>query len=325
MPAVIAEGLTKSFDKTEALCGVDFEIEPATVLGVLGPNGAGKTTAVRIFTTLIKPDSGRAVVDGINVVEDPQSVRARIGLTGQYAAVDERLTGWENLQHVGRLFHLGTKVARERADDLLERFDLTDAASRQVQTYSGGMRRRLDIAMSLIARPSVLFLDEPTTGLDPRSRNAMWDLIDELVADGMTTMLTTQYLEEADRLANQIIVIDKGTVIEQGTASELKGRLGGERLEVVLPDRSRITEAVIALKPFGCGDELVDDDEPIVTVPVENSVGMVADAVRALDRAGIAVDDLLIRRPTLDDVFLTLTGHTAEESEDEDEDSKVNA
>jgi len=323
MPAVVAEGLTKTFGKTEALRGVDFEIEQATVLGVLGPNGAGKTTAVRILTTLIKPDAGHATVEGIDVVADPQSVRARIGLTGQYAAVDERLTGWENLQHVGRLFHLGTRVARERADDLLERFELGHAAGRQVQTYSGGMRRRLDIAMSLIARPSVLFLDEPTTGLDPRSRNAMWDLIDELVADGMTTMLTTQYLEEADRLANQIIVIDKGTVIERGTATELKSRLGGERLEIVLPDRSRITEAVVALKPFGCGDEVVDESEPIVTVPVENSVGLVAEAVRALDEAQIPVDDLLIRRPTLDDVFLTLTGHAAEESDDDE--AEVNA
>ncbi|OWY62005.1 daunorubicin/doxorubicin resistance ABC transporter ATP-binding protein DrrA, partial [cyanobacterium TDX16] len=269
-------------------------------------------------------DEGRATIDGIDVVADPQSVRARIGLTGQYAAVDERLTGHENLQHVGRLFHLGVPTARERAGELLERFDLTDAADRQVNTYSGGMRRRLDIAMSLIARPSVLFLDEPTTGLDPRSRNAMWDLIDELVAEGMTTMLTTQYLEEADRLANQIVVIDRGTVIEQGTASELKGRLGGERLEVVLPNRDRITEAVVALKPFGCGDEVVDEKDPIVTVPVESSIGVVADAVRALDAAGIAVDDLLIRRPTLDDVFLTLTGHTAEESEaDEEEEVKA--
>jgi ABC-2 type transport system ATP-binding protein len=321
VPAVVAEGLVKRFDKTEALRGVDLEIEQGTVLGVLGPNGAGKTTAVRILTTLIKPDEGRATIDGIDVVADPQSVRARIGLTGQYAAVDERLTGRENLQHVGRLFHLGIPTAKERAGELLDRFDLSDAADRQVNTYSGGMRRRLDIAMSLIARPSVLFLDEPTTGLDPRSRNAMWDLIDELVAEGMTTMLTTQYLEEADRLANQIMVIDKGTVIEQGTASELKARLGGERLEVVLPNRDRITEAVIALRPFGCGDEVVDDEQPIVTVPVERSVGVVADAVRALDEAGIAVDDLLIRRPTLDDVFLTLTGHTAEESEAEEEEA----
>jgi ABC-2 type transport system ATP-binding protein len=319
MPAVVAEGLVKTFGKTEALRGVDLEIEHGTVLCVLGPNGAGKTTAVRILTTLIKADGGRATIDGIDVAKDPQSVRARIGLTGQYAAVDERLTGRENLQHVGRLFHLGIPTAKERAGDLLERFDLTGAADRQVQTYSGGMRRRLDIAMSLIARPSVLFLDEPTTGLDPRSRNAMWDLIDELVAEGMTTMLTTQYLEEADRLANQIVVIDKGTVIEQGTASELKGRLGGERLEVVLPTRDRLTEAVVALKPFGCGDEWVHDTDPIVTVPVESSIGVVAEAVRALDHAGIPVDDLLIRRPTLDDVFLTLTGHTAEESEDEEE------
>ena len=323
MPAVIAEGLTKSFGSTDALRGVDLQIEQGTVLGVLGPNGAGKTTTVRILTTLLKPDAGRASIDGIDVLADPQSVRARIGLTGQYAAVDERLTGRENLQHVGRLFHLGQQVARERAAELLERFDLVDAADRMVQTYSGGMRRRLDIAMSLIARPSVLFLDEPTTGLDPRSRNAMWDLIDELVGEGTTTLLTTQYLEEADRLADRIVVIDRGTVIEEGTSSELKSRLGGERLEVVLPDRSRITEAVLALKPFGCGDEVVDERDPVLTVPVESSVGVVAEAVRALDRAGIPVDDLLIRRPTLDDVFLTLTGHTAEEvAEDGDDDEE---
>ena len=222
MPAVEAVGLEKRFGDTQALCGVDFEIPRATVLGVLGPNGAGKTTAVRILTTLLRPDGGRAFIDGIDVVAEPRKVRSRIGLTGQYAAVDERLTGFENLELVARLFHLPRKEAKDRGRELLDRFDLDEAGDRVTKGYSGGMRRRLDIAMSLIARPSVLFLDEPTTGLDPRSRNSMWDLIDGLVADGMTTLLTTQYLEEAERLAHDIVVIDHGTVIERGTPDELK-------------------------------------------------------------------------------------------------------
>jgi ABC-2 type transport system ATP-binding protein len=317
----MTEGLTKRFGDTEALRGVDLEIEQGTVLGVLGPNGAGKTTAVRILTTLIKPDAGRATVDGFDVLKQPQQVRSRIGLTGQFAAVDERLTGRESLEHVGRLFHLGKAESLKRGGDLLERFDLSHAADRQVQTYSGGMRRRLDIAMSLIARPSVLFLDEPTTGLDPRARLAMWELIDELVAEGMTTMLTTQYLDEAERLAHQIVVIDHGTVIEQGTSADLKARLGGERLELVLCDAGDIPTAVAALAPFSVGAEIVDTEVPQVTIPIDRTVGVVPDAVRALDDAEVAINDIVVRRPTLDDVFMTLTGHAAEEVENDEEDA----
>jgi ABC-2 type transport system ATP-binding protein len=312
--AVQAEGLTKRFGKTEALRGVDIEIERGTVLGVLGPNGAGKTTAVRILTTLIPPDEGRATIDGLDVVRDSQKVRARIGLTGQYAAVDERLTGMENLTHVGRLFHLDRSTVRQRSTELLGRFDLSDAADRVVKGYSGGMRRRLDIAMSLIGRPSVLFLDEPTTGLDPRSRAAMWELIDELVREGTTTLLTTQYLDEADRLANRIAVIDHGLVIAEGTSEELKLRSGGERLEVMLTSRDDLADAVIILGPFGHGGPpLVDDVEPKVTIPLERSLGIVPEVVRALDAAGIKVEDVVVRRPTLDDVFFSLTGHAAED------------
>jgi ABC-2 type transport system ATP-binding protein len=311
--AVQAEGLTKRFGKTEALRGVDIEIERGTVLGVLGPNGAGKTTAVRILTTLIPPDEGRATIDGLDVVRDSQKVRARIGLTGQYAAVDERLTGQENLGHVGRLFHLDKTTVRQRSIELLDRFDLSDAADRVVKGYSGGMRRRLDIAMSLIGRPSVLFLDEPTTGLDPRSRAAMWELIDELVREGTTTLLTTQYLDEADRLANRIAVIDHGLVIAEGTSEELKLRSGGERLEVLLTSRDQLAEAVAVLGPFGHGPPLVDDVEPKVTIPLERSLGIVPEVVRALDGAGIKVEDVVVRRPTLDDVFFSLTGHAAED------------
>ncbi|MEA3078304.1 MAG: type transport system ATP-binding protein [Actinomycetota bacterium] len=311
--AVRAEGLTKRFGKTEALRGVDIEIERGTVLGVLGPNGAGKTTAVRILTTLIPPDEGRATIDGLDVVRDSQKVRARIGLTGQYAAVDERLTGQENLGHVGRLFHLDKATVRQRSIELLDRFDLSDAADRVVKGYSGGMRRRLDIAMSLIGRPSVLFLDEPTTGLDPRSRAAMWELIDELVREGTTTLLTTQYLDEADRLANRIAVIDHGLVIAEGTSEELKLRSGGERLEVMLTSRDQLDEAVAVLGPFGHGPPLVDDVEPKITIPLERSMGIVPEVVRVLDTAGVKVEDVVVRRPTLDDVFFSLTGHAAED------------
>ncbi|HEX4775470.1 MAG TPA: ATP-binding cassette domain-containing protein, partial [Acidimicrobiia bacterium] len=260
MHAVEAHGLVKRFGSTQALCGVDLTVERATVLGVLGPNGAGKTTAVRILTTLLKPDAGSAFIDGIDVVREPRRARARIGLTGQYAAVDERLTGYENLEHVARLFHQRGPEARRRASELIERFDLAFAARRVVKTYSGGMRRRLDIAMSLVGRPSVLFLDEPTTGLDPRSRNTMWDLIDELVRSGMTTLLTTQYLEEADRLADEIAVIDHGTVIERGTAAELKRRVGGDQIEVVVTDPATVHDAIARLAEFSVGEAHVDGD-----------------------------------------------------------------
>ena len=318
MPAVIAEGLTKSFGKTKALCGVDLTIDRAQVLGVLGPNGAGKTTAVRILTTLIKPDSGRAVIDGIDVLAEPRRARARIGLTGQYAAVDEGLTGFENLEHVGRLYHLGTAEARRRAGELLERFTLVEAADRVVKGYSGGMRRRLDIAMSLIARPSVLFLDEPTTGLDPRSRNAVWDLIDELVRGGTTTLLTTQYLDEADRLADSIAVIDQGTVIARGTSDELKRQIGGERVEVTVEDPADCARVVQLLGLRSCGEVHIGDDPRVVVVPVDDVTGLVPVLVRDLDAAGVAVRDVGVSRATLDDVFFALTGHAAEEDGDGD-------
>jgi ABC-2 type transport system ATP-binding protein len=312
MPAVLAEGLVKRFGTTEALRGVDLSVERATVLGVLGPNGAGKTTAVRILTTLLRPDEGRAVIDGIDVVADPRRARARIGLTGQYAAVDERLTGFENLEHVGRLFHQTRRDARARAGELLERFDLAGAADRAASTYSGGMRRRLDIAMSLIGRPSVLFLDEPTTGLDPRSRNAMWDLIDELVAGGMTTLLTTQYLEEADRLAHEIAVIDHGQVIERGTPAELKRRVGGEQIVVVASHASDASRVVEGLASFACGDAHVEDGGHRIVVPVHEVRGMVPQAVRRLDDLGVDVEDVGVRHSSLDDVFFALTGHALE-------------
>jgi ABC-2 type transport system ATP-binding protein len=315
MPAVLADGLVKRFGETEALRGVDLEIERAMVLGVLGPNGAGKTTTVRILTTLLKPDAGRAILDGIDVVQEPRRARARIGLTGQYAAVDERLSGFENLEHVGRLFHLGTAVAKHRADELLGRFGLVEAGHRVVGSYSGGMRRRLDIAMSLIARPSVLFLDEPTTGLDPRSRQDVWDLIEELVCGGTTTLLTTQYLEEADRLADEIAVIDHGTVIARGTADQLKRQIGGDQIEVILEDPADAARVIELVACHTCGEShLHGGDRRTVVMPVTSLDGMVPKVVRDLDHAQIAVRDVGVRRSTLDDVFFALTGHAAEEN-----------
>ena len=318
-PAVVAQGLRKSYGDTEALRGVDFEIPRASVLCVLGPNGAGKTTAVRILTTLLRPDAGRATIDGIDVVAHPRQARARIGLTGQYAAVDERLTGFENLLLVGRLFHMDKGTAATRARELLDRFRLDEAGDRVVKGYSGGMRRRLDIAMSLIARPSVLFLDEPTTGLDPRSRLEMWDVIDGLVSDGTTLLLTTQYLDEAERLADGIVVIDKGLVIARGTDAELKAQSGGAHVDVTLGDAADLERVRPLLEGIVAPGttETFDHDSRTVSIPVLTTDHVVPRVVRSLDDAGIDVLDVVVRRPTLDDVFLQLTGHTATAEGDE--------
>ena len=310
-PAILAEGLQKHYGKTHALAGLDLVAEEGTVLAVLGPNGAGKTTAVRILTTLLRPDAGRAEVAGLDVVKNADMLRARIGLAGQYAAVDENLTGYENLEMFGRLYHLSGAVARRRANELLERFDLVEAARRTVKTYSGGMRRRLDLAASLIMMPPVLFLDEPTTGLDPRGRLAMWDVISNLVADGTTVLLTTQYLEEADQLADHIAVVDRGRVIAEGTADELKTQVGGERLELTVARGSNLDDVEQAVRSYSSGEIQVNADQRQLVVPVTQGAQLLASVVRDLDAAHIPVDDLALRRPTLDDVFLTLTGRAA--------------
>jgi ABC-2 type transport system ATP-binding protein len=311
-PAILAEGLVKNYGKTRALAGLDLEVEGGTVLGLLGPNGAGKTTAVRILTTLLKPDAGRAEVSGLDVVGQADELRSRIGLTGQYAAVDEYLTGRENLEMFGRLYHLPKKEARRRAAELLERFDLVGAASRLVKTYSGGMRRRLDLAASLVISPPVLFLDKPTTGLDPRSRVGMWDIIGELVAGGTTLLLTTQYLDEADRLADRIAVVDSGMVIAEGTADQLKARVGGERLEVVVTEAVDLDATTRVLDSYAHGGVRVDADHRHASATVEGGARLLAAVVRDLDAAGVQLDDLSLHRPTLDDVFLALTGRAAE-------------
>jgi ABC-2 type transport system ATP-binding protein len=306
-----------------ALDGLSFDCPEGTVLGVLGPNGAGKTTAVRILSTLLHPDAGTAEVFGIDVVRHPVEVRKQIGLTGQYAAVDEFLTGWENLEMVGRLFRLSRASARTRADDLLHRFDLVEARDRPVKTYSGGMRRRLDIAASLVAKPRVMFLDEPTTGLDPRSRLGMWSIITELVSEGTSMLLTTQYLEEADHLADSIVVIDRGKAIARGTSDQLKDSVGGERLEIAVADPADLAAARAALAPLASGEPAVDEDTARLTVPVRKGTSILPEVVRELDGAGIKVTDLALRRPTLDDVFLALTGHAAEQAaEDANDTSK---
>ncbi len=310
-PAIEAEGLVKRFGDTVALDGVDLEVPAGAIYGLLGPNGAGKTTTVRVLTTLLRADGGTARVDGIDVAADPHGVRTRIGLTGQYAAVEERLTGRENMELVGRLFHLPRPEVKSRATDLLQRFDLVDAADRVVKGYSGGMRRRLDIAMSLIARPAVLFLDEPTTGLDPRSRLAMWDLIEELEHDGTTVLLTTQYLDEADRLAERIVVIDRGTVIANGTSDELKDRIGGDRISVSIAREENCEAALATLGPLTTGEIEVGHDRKSFSAPIHAGDRVVPAVIRALDDAGIDVLDVEVRRPTLDDVFLTLTGRAA--------------
>jgi ABC-2 type transport system ATP-binding protein len=314
-PAILVSGLVKSFGSTRALDGVELAVAPGTVLGVLGPNGAGKTTTVRILATLLEPDAGSARVAGLDVVTDAPALRARIGLAGQYAAVDEHLTGEENLVMVGRLYGERRRAARARARELLERFRLTDAGGRVVKTYSGGMRRRLDLAAALVARPPVLFLDEPTTGLDPRSRLDLWATIEALVAEGTTVLLTTQYLDEAERLADRIAVIDHGRVIADGTADELKDRVGGERLEVRVADPSEALEAAWVLgRP---GGELPQIDGHAVRLPLEPGPGAVMEALRRLDEARLGIHDVAVRRPTLDDVFLTLTGHEAEPQDEQ--------
>jgi ABC-2 type transport system ATP-binding protein len=310
---ITAEGLVKVYGDVRALDGLDLAVPEGTVLGLLGPNGAGKTTAVRVLTTLLVPDAGRATVAGADVVREPGRVRSLIGLSGQYAAVDEYLTGFENLDMIGRLYGLRGS-ARERARELLDRFRLADAADRPVKTYSGGMRRRLDLAGALVAAPPVLFLDEPTTGLDPRSRTEMWDVITELVQSGTTLLLTTQYLEEADKLADDIVVIDHGKAIAQGTADELKAQVGGERIEIVPAAAGDVEAARSVLAELAEGAVEVDAHTRRITAPVSGGAARLTDALRRLDAAGVELHDVALRRPTLDDVFLTLTGHRTEDT-----------
>ena len=309
--AVHAEGLVKDFGEVKALDGIDLTVNRGQVVGLLGPNGAGKTTTVRILSTLLQPTAGYATVAGFDVVKNPDDVRRAIGLTGQYAAVDEYLTGRENLRMFGDLYHLSPKYVKERSTELLEWFDLTAAADRPAKTYSGGMRRRLDLAASLVAQPSILFLDEPTTGLDPRSRLGLWGVIENLVAEGTTVLLTTQYLEEADQLAEDIVVIDHGKVIAHGTSEQLKDQIGGDRVEVTVVDPESVGRAAEALRSVASGDALIE--ELRVSAPVSGGSTVLVDAIRALDGQGVAVSDLQLRRPTLDDVFMSLTGHAAEE------------
>lgn len=313
-PAILVEGLQKSFGEVHALRGIDLVAERGTVLCVLGPNGAGKTTAVKILTTLLAPDGGRALVEGRDVVRSAPAVREIIGLAGQAAAIQEELTGRENLEIMGRLHHLSKGESRRRAVELLEQFDLVAAADRPAKGYSGGMARRLDLAVSLVAQPRVLFLDEPTSGLDPRSRIGMWGIIRQLVSDGATLLLTTQHLEEADELSNEIVVIDQGKVIAAGTGDSLKNRIGGAVVRFVVVDRTRVGHAVEVVRPLAEGEPTVDEESARVTIRVgSRGSDSLVQAVRLLDGAGIHAEDLGIHRPSLDDVFLALTGHTAED------------
>ncbi|WP_440899877.1 ATP-binding cassette domain-containing protein [Actinosynnema sp.] len=317
---ITAEGLVKRYGSVVALDGLDLEVPEGAVMGLLGPNGAGKTTAVRVLTTLLEADGGRASVAGLDVRTQARELRGRIGLSGQYAAVDEALTGFENLDMIGRLYHLGRRRSRERARELLARFDLEEAGDRPVRGYSGGMRRRLDLAGALVAEPPVLFLDEPTTGLDPRSRLGMWEVISELVAGGTTLLLTTQYLEEADRLADRIAGIDRGRVIALGTADELKDQVGGERLELAVGTAADAATASRALAPLAVGEVVVDERSHRLLVPVAGGARVLVEAVRRLDAEAVTVLDVGRRRPPLDDVFQALTGRAAELAEDGEED-----
>ncbi|MGA5191884.1 ATP-binding cassette domain-containing protein [Streptomyces exfoliatus] len=321
MPGAIhAEGLVKTFGDVRALDGVDLDVPEGTVLGLLGPNGAGKTTTVRVLTTLLRPDSGKAFVAGVDVLKHPNEVRRSIGLSGQFAAVDEYLTGRENLQMVGQLYQMKAKAAKARAGELLERFGLADAADRTAKTYSGGMRRRLDLAAALVVSPPVMFMDEPTTGLDPRNRQALWEVIEELVAGGTTLLLTTQYLEEADHLAHDICVVDRGKVIARGTSDQLKAQTGGERVEVVVHAPEMISGARDVLARYGVagdgrGEVSVENHTRKLIVPVTGGAKLLAEVIRDLDAIGVEIDDIGLRRPTLDDVFISLTGHAAERDE----------
>ena len=312
--AIIISDLKKSFKKVDVLKGINLKVEKGTMLALLGPNGAGKTTTVRILSTLLKPDSGAVTVNGFDVDKDPQEIRSTIGLTGQYAAVDDLLTGRENIVMFGQLYHLSKNDSQERAKELLELFDLVDAADRAAKTYSGGMRRRLDLAASLVATPPIVFLDEPTTGLDPRSRLAMWEVIEKLKAAGTTILLTTQYLDEADKLADRVAVIDNGTVIAEGTPDELKAKVGKERLEIVIHSDSDFQKAVDAITGT---NEKDDADSRTISISTDNNV---EDTKRVLDQmqsAGVKLESLSLHKPTLDDVFMQLTGHSTESSNEE--------